>query len=486
MADFTPERISAGDIVVNKQGARAQGATVQNPANPGSVDTSLLSIPLSTPQAQDLLNTNNRLRAAGIIPTDSGLNAETITLTQSQATPPSNVNPFTRLTLPPGQNAAQYEQEIRSNISGFAPTGRLAPGVGARGDDGATVTGNATKDMINRIQTNTNQRIPTQPNVLDDYASYTYQISWYLLDPVQYNQLTNSIKPNTSGWSLLMQSGGAALPVNSDTSTSAPGRNPQFPLDFYLDDLEILSKTPGKGVGMPHNAVELKFKVVEPNGLTLIDRIYAAVKGFYGPGENSPELDPTGSLAQQANGGKPVKEITPNYLNAPYCLGIRFYGYDINGDLQAPATGKFSPDAVAGQVGPTNDTREIIHKLIAFNITDIKFRMNAGQNSKGIEYTVTGKPIKMNQAFGQSRGSIPFPFELSGTTVKDLLIGKAAQSELKKTTIQDGRVPQAGPPGKNKPLAPALVVPPTLSSIATGVDNPLATTGGMDFTAGNF
>jgi hypothetical protein len=254
-------------------------------------------------------------------------------------------------------------------------------------------------------------------------------------------------------------------------------------LDFYLDDLEIISKTPGKGVGMPHNAVELKFKVVEPNGLTLIDRIYAAVKGFYAPGENSPELDATGSLAQQANGGKPVKEITPNYINAPYCLGIRFYGYDNNGNLVAPATGRYSPNATPGLVGPTNDSYAIIEKLIAFNITDLKFRMAAGQNSKGVEYNITGKPIPMNHAFGQARGTIPFPFELSGTTVKDLLIGKPAQSELKLSTIQDGRVPQAGPPGKNVPPAPAFSTQ-QLGAMAAGTDPNAVTDSGMAFGGG--
>ena len=486
MADFTPERISAGEVVVNNQGARAEGATVQNPANPGSVDTSLLSIPLSTPQAQDLLSINNRLRSAGVILQDSGLNAKTINLIQSQATPPSNVNAFTSLTL--GQTAAQYEQEIRSNISGFAPTGKLAPGIGARGDDGVPVTGNSTKDIINRVfQASTNQRIYTQPNVLDDYASYTYQLSWYLLDPDQYNEIQKSPKINPATWQLLMQSGGAPGSPNPDPSSSIalPGRSPLFPVDFYLDDLEMLTKAPGRGTNMPVTTSEIKFKVIEPNGITLINRIYKAVASLYGPGSNSPELDP-GAYTDIVKNVKGVNSTPPNYTTAVYVMGIKFYGYDNAGNLIAPLLGKYSPKLTKGQAGPTDDTYAIVQKYIAFKTTEIKFRTGLGQYSKGLEYYIKGSPVALNYAFGQNRGTIPFTFELSGTTVKDLLIGKAAQSELKESFIQDGRVPQAGPPGKNKPLAPALVVPPTLSSIATGVDNPLATTGGMDFTAGNF
>jgi hypothetical protein len=59
----------------------------------------------------------------------------------------------------------------------------------------------------------------------------------------------------------------------------------------------------------------------------------------------------------------------------------------------------------------------------------------------------------MNQALGQSRGTIPFNFELSGTTVKDLLIGKPAQAGLK--PLQDGRVPQTQPAKVG--LAPAEI-----------------------------
>jgi hypothetical protein len=70
---------------------------------------------------------------------------------------------------------------------------------------------------------------------------------------------------------------------------------------------------------------------------------------------------------------------------------------------------------------------------------------------------------------------------LSGTTVKDLLIGKPAQSELKKSIIQDGRVPQAGPPGKNVPTAPTTQ---QLGAMAAGTDPNAVTDSGMAFGGG--
>jgi hypothetical protein len=46
---------------------------------------------------------------------------------------------------------------------------------------------------------------------------------------------------------------------------------------------------------------------------------------------------------------------------------------------------------------------------------------------------------------------VPFPFALSGTTVKDLLIGKPAQAGLK--PLQDGRPTKTQP--QNPPTGPA-------------------------------
>jgi hypothetical protein len=90
-------------------------------------------------------------------------------------------------------------------------------------------------------------------------------------------------------------------------------------------------------------------------------------------------------------------------------------------------------------VGPSNDPFVVIQKYYPFVITELKFRVQ----SKIVEYYVEGKPVALNQAMGQSRGTIPFNFELSGTTAKDLLIGKPAQAGLKPQ--QDGRVPQTQP-----------------------------------------
>jgi hypothetical protein len=119
-----------------------------------------------------------------------------------------------------------------------------------------------------------------------------------------------------------MQSGGAPLSATSNTSqpTNLPGRSPFFPVDYYIDDLELFSKFPGKGVGMPHNVLDIKFKVTEPNGITLIDNLYAAVKKINTPVGvfvNDGTVPDYGSQDQRAI--KAGSLLTPNYLTAQYC-----------------------------------------------------------------------------------------------------------------------------------------------------------------------
>jgi len=436
------EKISAGAVAANAQVARDPGAVTQNPT-------------------VTVTSTGQRLAEAGITTGDTGTNAPTVTLAQSQATPTVTLSELV-LESPPAPSQA---------------------GVGARGEDGAPVTGNTTKDIINATF-KTNQYIPTQPNVLDDYASYTYQISWYLLTPQQYNNLVFSPKFNVASWSLLMQSGGAPLPLAGPVTTdyTLGSRNPYFDVDYYLDDLELFSKFPGKGTGMPHNVLDIKFKVIEPNGLTLINKLHAAVKAIYGVSveAKSPVSASSSDLVEQL-GEEAAKNLppsskagTPSYLTAHYCLGIKFYGYDDEGNLIAPATGKFDTNSQNNgdaPVGSSNDPGVIIEKYYPFLIKDIKFRVVSRQ----VEYSVEAAPPSHFNAFGQARGTIPYNFELSGTTVKDLLIGQAAQSGLQPQ--QDGRVTQSTPPGKKIPTAPS-------AAIAAGTDPNAVNDQGMAFGGG--
>jgi hypothetical protein len=305
------------------------------------------------------------------LPTDNN-DSPVVTIGQSQATSATD-----------DQYVAQDIQEGANYISSAFTSGGVGAGTSSnsfdsRGNDNTPPPStNANQQAIN--QNFSNQLITPQPNVLDRYASYTYAISWWILTPDQYNTLAGGqgLAPafGTGNWSLLMQSGGAPI----------SGRNQFFPDDYYLDDLEIETFLMGKGTGMSTNGVEIKFKVVEPNGLTLLQNLYKAVTGVY----------------------KNIR--APNYGAAQYCLTIEFYGYDANGNLVAPATG-----SIAG-----SNVQSVIKKYYPFIIQNITFRTVANQ----IEYLVVGKPVPYSTGASQARGTIPFAFKLTGQTVSQLLQG---------------------------------------------------------------
>ena len=403
-----PDPVSTGEVVGNDQVARTDGATAQNPT--GAVTEQLGSV--EEP-----------------IEVDYGLDEPSLGLDISQATPAPDINKE-KVNVAALVEGGLSPQEALDIAQGGTASAATQPGVGDGRADNPIITSNTAKDIQNAAfkTGSTNSRITTRPNELDRYASYTYQISWYMLTDLQYNILTNSpTKRDIGSWSLLMQSGGAPLPATSNTSETPnlPSRNAFFPNDYYLDDLEIKTLIPLGGTQMAHTASSIRFKVVEPNGLTLIENLYQAVKKIN---------TPAGAFVNDGTVPTYEEPLTPNWIQTHYCLVIRFYGYDSDGNLVAPATGRSSDTA----------NPEVIQKVYPFRISDLKFRVStSGQGSRGIEYIIEGIPIGQLNGFGQARGTVPFPFALSGTTVKDMLIGKPAQSGLKPQ--QDGRQTTAQP-----------------------------------------
>lgn len=371
---------SSGQVILEEK------TSASNPAPPVSV-----------------LSPNGRVNPENI---ETGTNAPVRPLSQTQATPP----------------ASQQPDVIGES---YAVPGVLSPnaGIGANRDDNTRPNSNATAQIIDA---RFNQRIVPQTNVLDEYASYTYAITWYLLTPDQYNEMVRSQKKNCASWQLLMQSAGAPTQAAGATSnsTATAGRNQFFDKDYYIDDLEIDSLIPLKGTGAANTATDIRFKVTEPNGITLIENLYKAVSNLY----------------KQKNVSK-----TANYPMAQYCLVVRFYGYNENGELVT--TGR------RGANGKNNltDPRAIVEKFYPFVITNIKFRI---PKDRVVEYDVQAKPIPHFYNKSQDRGTIPFAFELIGETVGQVLQGKPVGTVYPASPGERRDSPQ---PNTSAPSQPAVV-----------------------------
>jgi len=310
-----------------------------------------------------------------------------------------------------------YSQYTQNTVNDDNPQNNNV-GAGVQSGDG----GADTSQKVNaKNNLNTNKFIEPQGNILDKFYSYTWQASVYLMTSKQYTQLVRSRRKNVSGYNLLFQSGGAPVNkggfqgrLNPDQQTpttasdagsvnnSAPGgspgatqpdagRNPAFPQDFYIESITIDNQLPGKLTNSPHMVTDLKFTVIEPGNITLLDRLYEAVQD-------------AGALNKE---GSPI-----NYTATQYLMVIRWYGYDEAGNLVA---GKTAPDPKTG----LTDTNAVVEKFIPFLIKKINWSVGTKLVSYDFECAPVGQMIGGNTR----RGTIPYDVQLSGGTVSEFLAG---------------------------------------------------------------
>jgi hypothetical protein len=171
-------------------------------------------------------------------------------------------------------------------------------------------------------------------------------------------------------------------------------------------------------------ASSLKFTVVEPQGITLLDRLYKAVAN------NEPKATSDGKV---------------NYTAALYLMVIRFYGYDQDGNIQLPIKGGLQSDS------NTSDPKAAVEKFIPFQLTKVNWSIG----SKTVSYDFEGAPVGQIQGGYTARGTIPYDVQLSDMTVGGLLGADVKYAP---------DAPPASTPGKstttNKPAPKAVAAAP--------------------------
>jgi len=350
--------------------------------------------------------------------------ANTVTTSESQATP----QPATPPTQP-GPTSANDDGPTQAPTSGGAGSGTSSSSADSvRPDDnpGSSVsTKNATVTAVDNLFGEGS--IVPQANVLDQYASYTYQASVYLMKPETFQQMVKSRKKTLNGTQLLFQSGGA--PVG--------GRNPYFSDDYYIDKIELKSTLQGKGTNAAHNVSTIKMTLIEPNGITLLSNLDRAVEQYLGAASKK-----------------------QNYASPLYLLVIKFFGYDANGNLvqAGQANGTTNPignvPGISGAVVPSTGAA-FVEKYYPMAISKLTFKVA----NKLVEYEILATAPQYQIGVGQSRGTIPYNVELSGMSVKEALAGSAevgtstATATRTKQLTEEERQEQDGN-GKSPPSAP--------------------------------
>ena len=284
--------------------------------------------------------------------------------------------------------------------------------------------------VINATRLSNSARIIPQDNLLSQYSSYTYNLSLYIMSPENFRKIVRSGQLSISGAQLLMSSGGAPVgstnsPVNPTANltgvndirraNNAVGRSQEFPLDYYFDDVKLTSMQPGKGTRSAHSNTMLDFKIIEPNGISFLDNLYAATEKYVGKKQN--------------------------YGAQNFCLVIKFYGYDENGKL-----------VQAQGIETGGGGQALIEKWIPFQFIGIKFRIA----NRSTEYDCSAICVGNNIASGQARGIIPYNVEINAPTLKEILAGNSVIT----TAFPPAAAPAPGgaaPPKANVAPKPKIV-----------------------------
>ena len=236
-------------------------------------------------------------------------------------------------------------------------------------------------------------------NPLGNFSSYTYQLSLYMITPDAYNAfvlsgrkninaLVNSGSGGKGGAFLIAQSGG----INNQTTKRAPG----FDLDYYIDDLKMVSQVAGAATTTESNVVEFSFNIYEPYGFSFLTKLKRAQEA----------LSKLSSLPNTKNQTNPTKHI--------FILGIRFQGYDKDGNI-ADSSQYFSQDTL----NTSSDRSGVYERFYDIIIETLKFKVNGTATT----YAVTARPITVAVGLSVARGMVDMQAPLTAKDVQEALIG---------------------------------------------------------------
>ena len=315
------------------------------------------------------------------------------------------------------------------------PSGNQS-GVSSQSDDS---TQNPVQQRVDSLYLQ-NQTVTPRDNVLDQFTSYTYNISIYLMSPDQYRSFITSGRGFFEQNTLLFQSGGAppsraaysGLPAGFSLREKLTSRNPYFDQDFFIDDVELKTVIIGKGQGSAHNSTLLNFTVTEYNGITLLNNLDRAVVDYIYRG------DPTLKSALETN-----PELG-TYGSQIYMMAIRFYGYDENGNIVTGGTS--NPNA-------TTDPQAVVEKYIPFVVRNITFKVG----NRAVQYFWDCATPGTLVNTGPTSATVPYNCQLSGKTLSDALGGDL-------TTVYQLSPPQRENTGPGISGAAAAPPPPATAT----------------------
>ena len=314
------------------------------------------------------------------------------------------VNDDTKIDAKSGENQSNGVVPNPTNPTNTAQTGG---GSGTQASPGGTGTSGKNIKPGRRLK-----------NPLSYFSSSTYNITLYMITPDAYDAFVQSGRRNINalasatvvsgeqneaaaagaGAFIICQSGG----INDNVTKRAPG----FELDYYIDNLKIKTATSGKSTQSATNVTEMSFNVLEPYGFSFITNLKRA----------------SNALTQYSKNVN-YKNLS-NASKQFFILGLRFYGYDQNGNL---LTGKNIKDGEP--LDPNTTENNVFEAFYDIALTSIKFKLDG----KSVRYDITATSVATLEAWGFKRGRVKSDTTVEGETVLDCLTGpKGLLTQLNK------------------------------------------------------
>lgn len=221
-----------------------------------------------------------------------------------------------------------------------------------------------------------NAPVAKYSNILHNFTGYTYRITLFLLTKSDYQQLSNNGPEYFEPKYALISSGGTYGGTRSNTTevgiNGGPRstlydtiRHPDFLEDFFIENLQLQTVVGLNAKTKSSNSIDISFNIVEPYGMTLLDRLLSAC-------ETTAECS--------------------NYIEQPYLLQIDFLS---------------NPEE---EVKPSGILIE--RKRLAIRFIEFKIKPGTG----GTEYRVRAIPYN-HIAFSQSNAKLPINLTVEASTV---------------------------------------------------------------------
>lgn len=251
-------------------------------------------------------------------------------------------------------------------------------------------------------------------NVLSELSSYTYSITLYMVSQEANNQFVNSggkFPANRPDVFIIAQSAGVNNRSESRfiTKSRQLGRG-QEGYDYYIDDFSMTTYIPGNSKTGATTSSSMKFKITEPLGFSFVGDLT--------------EMSKQMNRFNQGTGSDLTK--FQQYM----IIGIKFYGYDING---VPI--KSSDPLFSNFTNGTSDQNSVAERY--FNIIFTKFEYSIDERST--EYTIEAAITSEQQVNGQINGTTKGTAALTGRTVSDFLLGSSTAKGLMPTLTQKNK-----------------------------------------------